>query len=113
MAGFGGSHSRVRTPMIAIFEETRPEAKVKALGIGAEDYVVSPLGWEELAARMNAIIRRSNRQNTFSSTAFLKSRQNHAHIRFCYINSSCHLIQCSRAWELRNLRYHHLRRQFM
>ena len=38
--------------------------KVEALNIGADDYLVKPFHFDELTARINALIRRSGQQQT-------------------------------------------------
>ena len=49
------------TPILVVSGESSEEAKVKALGIGADDYLVKPFGRAELLARINAIMRRVER----------------------------------------------------
>ncbi len=49
----------VRTPMLALSAVSRPEAKVKALRLGADDCVTTPVDPAELLARVHAVIRRS------------------------------------------------------
>ncbi|MEO5704264.1 MAG: response regulator transcription factor, partial [Candidatus Limnocylindrales bacterium] len=41
--------------------ESSEEAKVRALGIGADDYLVKPFGRAELLARIAAVMRRADR----------------------------------------------------
>src|SRR5215216_5455420 len=41
--------------------ESAEAAKVKALGIGADDYLVKPFGKAELLARISAVMRRVDR----------------------------------------------------
>jgi two-component system, cell cycle response regulator CtrA len=36
------------------------ESKIKALGLGADDYMTKPFNKDELVARLHAIVRRSN-----------------------------------------------------
>ena len=48
-------------PIIVVSGESSEAAKVKALGIGADDYLVKPFGRAELLARIAAVMRRSGR----------------------------------------------------
>lgn len=45
--------------------EAVPE-KVKALDLGADDYVVKPFSFEELISRLQAVLRRTQRRSTIS-----------------------------------------------
>jgi two-component system cell cycle response regulator CtrA len=47
------------TPVLIVSGLTRPQAKVKALGLGADDFITKPFNNAELLARMQAIVRRS------------------------------------------------------
>ena len=49
------------TPILIVSGESSEEAKVKALGIGADDYLVKPFGRAELLARIAALMRRAER----------------------------------------------------
>lgn len=49
------------TPIVVVSGESAEEAKVKALGIGADDYIVKPFGRAELLARIAAVMRRVDR----------------------------------------------------
>ena len=51
--------SRIDTPVIVQAPQTRPQARIKAFGMGADDFVTKPCDHAELFARMQAIIRRS------------------------------------------------------
>ncbi|WP_242011448.1 response regulator transcription factor CtrA [Acetobacter fallax] len=51
--------ARVSTPIVVLSGLTRPQAKVKAFSVGADDYLTKPFDPEELVARMQAILRRS------------------------------------------------------
>src|SRR3978361_6881 len=51
--------ARVSTPVIVLSELSRPQAKVKAFAVGADDFVTKPFDQAELIARMQAILRRS------------------------------------------------------
>jgi len=51
--------SRNDTPVIILSGLTMPQARVKALGLGADDFIIKPFDKAELLARMQAIVRRS------------------------------------------------------
>ena len=51
--------SRNHTPVLVLSGLTRPEAKVKALGLGADDFMTKPFDRSELLARVQAVVRRS------------------------------------------------------
>jgi DNA-binding response OmpR family regulator len=51
-------------PILVVSGESAEEAKVKALGIGADDYLVKPFGKAELLARISAVMRRVDRAMT-------------------------------------------------
>ncbi len=51
--------SRIEVPVMILSGLTRAQAKVKALGAGADDFVCKPFDNTELLARMQAIVRRS------------------------------------------------------
>jgi DNA-binding response OmpR family regulator len=48
-------------PIVVVSGESSEEAKVRALGIGADDYLVKPFGRAELLARIAAVMRRAER----------------------------------------------------
>src|SRR5256885_5151530 len=48
-------------PIVVVSGESSEEAKVRALGIGADDYLVKPFGKGELLARIAAVMRRVDR----------------------------------------------------
>src|SRR5215211_7403845 len=48
-------------PIVVVSGESSEEAKVRALGIGADDYLVKPFGKAELLARIAAVMRRVDR----------------------------------------------------
>lgn len=50
---------RLEVPVLILSGLTRPQAKVKGLGLGADDYITKPFDKAELIARMQAIVRRS------------------------------------------------------
>jgi two-component system cell cycle response regulator CtrA len=51
--------SRLETPVMIVSGLTRPQAKVKGFGMGADDYITKPFDQAELTARIHAVIRRS------------------------------------------------------
>ena len=50
---------KVRTPVIILTAAADVETKVKALSAGADDFITKPFHKAELAARINAVVRRS------------------------------------------------------
>jgi two-component system cell cycle response regulator CtrA len=51
--------ARIETPIIILSGLNRPQAKVKGLGLGADDFITKPFDTQELGARLQAIVRRS------------------------------------------------------
>jgi len=51
--------ARVETPILILSGLNEPDAKIKGLGIGADDYLTKPFDKRELIARIQAIVRRS------------------------------------------------------
>jgi len=51
--------SRVGTPVVILSGLSRPQAKVKGLSVGADDFITKPFDRFELLARMQAVLRRS------------------------------------------------------
>jgi DNA-binding response OmpR family regulator len=56
-------------PIVVVSGESSEAAKVRALGIGADDYLVKPFGRAELLARIAAVMRRADRSAGPSPTA--------------------------------------------
>jgi DNA-binding response OmpR family regulator len=54
----GQLRSSGNVPVLVVSGESAEAAKVKALGIGADDYLVKPFGKQELLARIAAVMRR-------------------------------------------------------
>jgi len=50
---------RIDVPVLILSGLSRPQAKVKGLGAGADDFITKPFDKAELIARMQAIVRRS------------------------------------------------------
>lgn len=48
----------VTTPIIVLTANTETESKVDLLNLGADDYLPKPFSFDELVARMNAVLRR-------------------------------------------------------
>ena len=51
--------ARLDTPVLILSGLSRPQAKVKGFGMGADDFITKPFDKAELVARMQAVIRRS------------------------------------------------------
>ena len=58
-------------PILVVSGESAEEAKVRALRIGADDYLVKPFGKAELLARIEAVMRRFDRSMTATGTGSL------------------------------------------
>ena len=56
-------------PIVVVSGENSEEAKVRALGIGADDYLVKPFGRAELLARIAAVMRRAERMPAPASSS--------------------------------------------
>jgi two-component system KDP operon response regulator KdpE len=54
----GQLRATANVPVLVVSGESSEAAKVKALGIGADDYLVKPFGKQELLARIAAVMRR-------------------------------------------------------
>lgn len=50
--------SRIETPVLILSGLTRPQAKVRGFGMGADDYITKPFRPRELRARVEAMLRR-------------------------------------------------------
>ena len=55
--------SAITTPVMVLSGNMVVDAKVKALGIGADDYLTKPFHKDELIARIQAVVRRSQRHS--------------------------------------------------
>jgi two-component system, OmpR family, response regulator len=55
---------KVKTPVLILSGFAGIEDEVRALGVGADDYVTKPFQMEELLARLRGLIRRSSGQLT-------------------------------------------------
>lgn len=52
--------AKVRTPILVLCAMADIADKVKALGLGADDYMTKPFHKDELVARLHALVRRAN-----------------------------------------------------
>lgn len=52
----------VRTPVLCLTALDGLDDRVKGLDLGADDYLVKPFAWEELLARVRAVLRRGHGQ---------------------------------------------------
>lgn len=48
--------------LIVVTRQSAPEARIAALDVGADDYLVKPVHYGELAARIRSVMRRSGRE---------------------------------------------------
>ena len=53
----------VSTPVLMLTAKGTTEDRVQGLDLGADDYLAKPLSFEELAARLRSILRRSSPKN--------------------------------------------------
>lgn len=51
--------ARIEVPVLILSGLSRPQAKVKGFGVGADDFMTKPFDQSELLARMQAVVRRS------------------------------------------------------
>lgn len=51
--------ARLETPVLILSGLTKPQAKVRGFGMGADDYITKPFDQQELIARIQAIVRRA------------------------------------------------------
>ncbi len=58
--------TRFSVPIIVLSACTQEQEKVRALDLGADDYLTKPIGTSELLARIRTALRHSNRLNTDS-----------------------------------------------
>lgn len=52
-------YKKINTPILIMSALGEPDDKVKALNLGADDYLAKPFHFNELVARINALLRRS------------------------------------------------------
>jgi DNA-binding response OmpR family regulator len=63
-------HEFSQVPIIMVTAKGDDKEKVEGLNIGADDYVTKPFSASELAARVRAVLRRTNNQNKFPDSVF-------------------------------------------
>jgi DNA-binding response OmpR family regulator len=51
-------------PVLCLTARDTPEDRVKGLNLGADDYLIKPFDWDELLARVRALIRRTHGQGS-------------------------------------------------
>ncbi|HNB20807.1 MAG TPA: response regulator transcription factor [Candidatus Melainabacteria bacterium] len=59
-----------KIPVIVLTVREGEEEKIKALDLGADDYLVKPFGLGELLARMRAVLRRANTEEKEAESTF-------------------------------------------
>jgi two-component system phosphate regulon response regulator PhoB len=52
-------------PIVMLTAKGEPNARIKGLEIGADDYLVKPFSLRELILRIQALVRRSRMDNLF------------------------------------------------
>lgn len=55
-------HNKIKTPILILSALNNPDQKIKALQLGADDYMTKPFNNIELVARLNAIIKRTKKE---------------------------------------------------
>jgi two-component system KDP operon response regulator KdpE len=59
-----------KIPVIVLTVREGEEEKIKALDLGADDYLIKPFGLGELLARMRAVLRRANSEEKEAESVF-------------------------------------------
>src|SRR4051812_20475943 len=59
---------QVKTPILCLTARDGVTDRVKGLDLGADDYLVKPFAWEELLARVRAMVRRGHGQKSATLT---------------------------------------------
>ena len=57
-------HDGLQTPIIMLTAKGQEKEKVSGLNLGADDYITKPFSLEELLARINAVLRRTDPART-------------------------------------------------
>lgn len=56
--------SNIDTPVLCLTARDGVEDRVRGLDLGADDYLIKPFAWEELVARVRALVRRGHQQSS-------------------------------------------------
>ncbi len=82
-----------KTPVIVLSVRDREEDKIKALDLGADDYLTKPFGIGELLARARAVMRRKSPDDEQEESTFICSnlKVDFAHRRVYLSNEEIHL----------------------
>lgn len=77
--------NRVDSPILFLTAKTEEKDIIKGLGLGADDYLTKPFGIQELRARVNAHLRREERERVNSF--------NLGNIRFIISSKECFVLE--------------------
>lgn len=61
---------KIDTPVLILSAKHTVDDRIKGLAIGGDDYLVKPFSFEELLARIQAILRRSSRVNNLGMVEY-------------------------------------------
>ncbi|HCO94905.1 MAG TPA: DNA-binding response regulator [Phycisphaerales bacterium] len=61
-------HDGLQTPVIMLTAKGQEKEKVAGLNLGADDYITKPFSLEELLARINAVLRRTDPERAVGQT---------------------------------------------
>ena len=91
MPGIDGFHlcsqirAQVDSPILFLTAKTKEADIIKGLGLGADDYLTKPFGVQELRARVDAHIRREEREKIHSV--------NLGNVRFLMSSKECFVME--------------------
>jgi DNA-binding response OmpR family regulator len=63
----------ITTPVIFLTANTHDEAKIQGLNMGGDDYITKPFSYNELIARIRAVLRRTESHTDFNVTKNLRT----------------------------------------
>lgn len=63
----------INTPVIFLTANTHDEAKIQGLNMGGDDYITKPFSYNELIARIRAVLRRTEAHADFNVTKNLRT----------------------------------------